>query len=193
MQDTEKGCDVPCSGDKTEVCGGKEGLSVWNLTASEGVPTTTVKQVGYYLSEGCYPASYTSNKKSTQLLTSDHAFTNKTSLTVESCINYCSDADFPVAGVSDGYTCTCASSLPTTVKSLDAKECNLPCVGNSREFCGAYQKVNVYKKDEKSVKEDGKAKNLNEGNEVVVKANGTKLTKREERRFRGVGRSRKLF
>ena len=196
MQDSEKGCDVPCSGDKSEVCGGKEGISVWNLTASV-LPATTVKQVGYYLSEGCYPSNYTSKKESTPLLTSDHTLTNKTAMTVESCINYCSDANFPVAGVSEGYTCTCASSLPSTVKSLDAKECNLPCVGNSREFCGAYQKVNVYKMDENSVNKKGEAKSLDEGNEVVVKANGTRPVKREEgkmeRSFRGVGRSGKLF
>lgn len=185
------GCDSPCSGNKTELCGGKQTLSVYNLTGTTVSPTT-VKQVGFYLYQGCYPASIASGKKISPLLSSDHSISNKTGMTVEACVEYCSDANLPFAGVGDGYNCTCASTLPPAAKTVDLSKCNLPCVGNSREFCGAYQLVNVYKKDTSSVTAGGKAKTSNQDNSVKFPKNGTKSVKRMERQFRG-GRSGRLW
>ena len=190
-----KGCDSACSGNKTEFCGGESTLSVYNLTSST-IPPTPVKQVGYYLLQGCYPASVSSDKKSTTpLLSSDHTFFNKTGMTVEACVEYCWDADFSVAGLDGGYNCTCAKSLPTSgAKTVDLSKCNLPCVGNSREFCGAYQLVNVYEKDSSSVNEDdGEAKTCNQDNSAKFQKNGTKPVKRTEKQYIRGGRSERLW
>ena len=113
-------------------------------------------------------------------------------MTVEACVEYCSDANLPVAGLEGGYSCTCAKSVPASAKTVDLSKCNLPCMGNSREFCGAYELVNVYETDASSVSGDGEAKTCNENNTVEFQKNGTKPVKRTERQLRG-GRSEKLW
>ncbi|KAI4266918.1 MAG: hypothetical protein L6R38_008476, partial [Xanthoria sp. 2 TBL-2021] len=147
------GCNKPCSGNKTEICGGSSRLSVWNYT--EYIPPTTVRQVGTYLSQGCFPEA--SNGR----LLSSSSYTNKTGMTVESCVNFCSGSNSPYAGLEFGQECYCGSSLPTTAQSTDLAKCNMLCKGNNREFCGAQSLLNVYKDTPGSVSAEGVPKTVN--------------------------------
>jgi hypothetical protein len=47
------------------------------------------------------------------------------------------------------------------------------CTGNQREFCGAYQKLLVYKKDLTSVDANGVPKAMNQPNPATITANTT--------------------
>ena len=75
--------------------------------------------------------------------------------------------------MEDGQKCACASALPTAAENEDLSACNVPCVANRREFCGAYGKTVVYVKDTSSVDASGKPKSLGEDNSATIKANGT--------------------
>ncbi|KAL8699377.1 MAG: hypothetical protein Q9201_006035 [Fulgogasparrea decipioides] len=152
-------CNKPCSGNATEICGADNYLSVWNATSAITIPPTTVKQVGYYPLNGCYNATSTA-------LTA--ANTTSNSLTAESCVGYCATQGYSVSGLTNGNTCTCDKSLSTSAQKLDLSECNVRCVANQREFCGAKAKSLVYVQDFSSVDGNGVPKSINQDNSATV-------------------------
>ena len=99
-------------------------------------------------------------------------YTNITSTSVESCVGYCITKGFIVAGLQRG-TCYCDSALGETSKKEAVDACNVPCVGNRREFCGASGKWNVYKQDLASVDSNGVPAAMNLANPATVVANST--------------------
>lgn len=161
-------CNVPCKGNATEICGAKDYLSVWNATEAVKIPPTMVKQVGYYPLKGCYNSTIEGTKTSSPLLAATSTSLPNT-LTVESCVGYCSTLGYAVAGVEDGKTCSCDSKLSTNTTELDLSDCNTLCPSNKREFCGAAKKVLVYVMDVDSVDSQGKPKSLGLKNEATVK------------------------
>ena len=158
----QKSCNVPCTGNNTEVCGGAKSLSVWNSTSAT-IPPTAVKAVGAYALQGCYSGSN---------IVKAASHTSTTGLTVESCVGYCITKGYKVAGVQDGKTCYCDSKLATTAKKESLSSCNVLCAGNRREFCGAYRKYLVYEYDTSSVT-NGVPKAINQPNEATTIANTT--------------------
>ncbi|KAL8717991.1 MAG: hypothetical protein Q9181_008250 [Wetmoreana brouardii] len=153
-------CNKPCSGNATEICGADTYLSVWNATSAITIPPTTVKQVGYYPLSGCYNATAAALKA---------ANSTSSSLTAESCVGYCATQGYSVAGLTNGDTCTCDKSLSTQAQKLDTSECNVRCVANNREFCGAKGKSLVYVQDYSSVDGNGVPKSVNQDNSAGVK------------------------
>lgn len=158
-------CNVPCAGNATEICGAANYLSVWNATEALKVPPTMVKQVGYSPLKGCYNATASStsspllNAASTSLPTTNSA---------ESCVGYCANNGYSVAGMENGSACRCASSLPTTAQLLDLGQCNVVCAGNGREFCGAKGATLVYVMDSSSVDAQGRPASLGQGNQATI-------------------------
>ena len=166
-------CKTPCAGNSSEICGGHDTqgnkfLSVWNST-STSIPATTVKQVGYYVSQGCYSSA----QNAPILKGTTYVSPNGTS--VESCVGYCITKGFAVAGVQ-GKTCYCDSALAKTAQKEATAACNAPCPGNMREFCGAAGKWNVYEKDLASVNAEGVPTSMNVANVAMINANTTALT-----------------
>lgn len=167
----QKFCNAPCAGNSSETCGGIDGsnnkyLSVWNSTSS-AIPPTMVKQVGKYPLDNCY-----SDSNTTRALTGS-TLTKPTTMTVEACVNFCITKNYPLAGLSYGKTCFCGQSLATTAKVIPLAQCNMLCTGNRREFCGAYQKLLVYKEDLTSVDANGVPKAMGQPNLASIKANTT--------------------
>lgn len=141
------GCSKPCAGNATEICGNANLMSVYNLTTYQ--PPTTVNQVGYYVSQGCY-----SEAKSGRLLTGP-SYTNTSGMTVESCVNFCqaSTPTMKYAGLEYAQECFCGSSLPSTATT--ASTCNMLCTGNSKEYCGGSSVLNLYAYNATSVSANG--------------------------------------
>lgn len=159
------GCNMACTGNKTELCGGPSRLSVYNLTTY--VPPTTVKQVGTYLSQGCYQES--SNGR----LLSGKSYTNHTGMTVETCVEFCQASGSAYAGLEYAQECYCGSTLSSSAVTADASKCNMLCTGNSNEFCGASSLLNVYKNTPSSVSSAGTPMTANTLNKAVIKPNTT--------------------
>ncbi|KAL8988607.1 MAG: hypothetical protein Q9169_008526, partial [Polycauliona sp. 2 TL-2023] len=93
-----------------------------------------------------------------------------TTLSAESCVGFCATRGFAVAGMENGKDCACGETLATAADDLELSECNVVCVGNKREFCGAEGKVLVYVKDVGSVDLEGKPESFGEKNEAMIKA-----------------------
>lgn len=94
-------------------------------------------------------------------------------MTVETCVGYCITKSYGVAGLGNGQSCYCGTTLAATVKSVAIEQCNMLCTGNRREFCGAYDKLLVYKYDASSVAANGVPVVVNSNNTASVAANTT--------------------
>lgn len=161
------GCNMPCNGNSSEICGGSLRLSVYNLTTF--VPPTTVKAVGSYVSKGCYKEATNG-----RLLTGP-SYTNATGMSVESCVAYCTAASPTQAYAALEYSkeCYCSNSLPSTATTVDLSACNMLCTGAKREFCGAANRLNVYHSEPSTVSSQGTLVSMNQPNPAVVRANST--------------------
>lgn len=65
------------------------------------------------------------------------------SLTVPKCKNSCFRAGYKFAGVQEGNKCWCGNSIPGERTSSQA-DCNTPCSGDSKTFCGGEGLVQVF-------------------------------------------------
>ena len=173
----QTGCNMVCSGNSSELCGGSSRLSIYNSTSY--VPPTTVKQVGTYVSIGCY------NEASQGRILSGASYVNATGMTVESCVNYCSAAGATYAGVEYAQECYCGSSLPSTATTADASNCNMLCTGNKKEFCGSGGHLDVYQNSPGSVNSNGVPAAMNKANIATVQANTTAPTSAKSKRDEG--------
>lgn len=124
----QTGCDMSCSGDSSMVCGGMSRLSVYNYTMQ--IPTIIVPSVGTYLSKGCY------TEGSSMRALDGFSFTNST-LTAEQCVTTCEGKSFTFAGAEYGSECYCGNSLSSQSTKVADDQCNMPCAGNKRTYCGA--------------------------------------------------------
>ena len=141
-------CDMTCSGDSTEYCGGPNRLNMYQkaisssaASASSGASTavkttstatagpTAVQNVGNYVFQGCY-----SEATNSRALTGA-AYVNST-MTIEMCAADCKG--FSIFGVEYGQECFCGNSLQAgSIKVTNQNDCNFLCPGNATEYCGA--------------------------------------------------------
>lgn len=145
----KSGCSEPCAGNASEICGSANLLSLYNLTSYQ--PPSTVPQVGYYVSQGCY------NEAPNGRLLGGPSYSNASGMTVESCVQFCqaSTPTMRVAGVESAQECYCASTLPGSATAASSSGCDVPCSGNRKEFCGGSGLLNVYEYNATSVSAQG--------------------------------------
>lgn len=130
--DGSVGCDMPCQGNTTEMCGGPNRLDVYqNL---EYVPVVNPNITGYTY-QGCYNEPSGGRALTASMTASD-------SMTVESCAAFCNGTTY--FGVEYGRECYCGGSMPATSTLQAASQCSFTCAGNSSEYCGAGLRLNVY-------------------------------------------------
>lgn len=74
---------------------------------------------------------------------------NGTAMTIPRCLAVC--APYRYAGVEYGRECWCGNALnlagnagATPGANVSDAQCNFPCPGNSSEFCGAGNRLNLY-------------------------------------------------
>ncbi|PVH86433.1 WSC-domain-containing protein [Cadophora sp. DSE1049] len=162
----EGNCNYPCKGDINQICGGNgvgagSGGSYISLfadssrfdgnTTTPGSSTTAPSTpaptggpfvnpgVGGYSSIGCYTESTTG-----RALPNGKTITSKT---VGLCVAACSASNYIYAGLEYGGECWCGSSFTAGSVPTAITACNMVCVGNATEYCGAGSRLNVYQKN----------------------------------------------
>ncbi|KAJ7058518.1 galactose oxidase [Mycena amicta] len=105
------------------------------LKLRQSVPT---KLPGNWTSKGCF----TDNVGGRSL--AGASFVNGTGMTVESCINFCDNKNFILAGVEYGQECYCDNFIGNGGGPTAATDCNMACTGNALELCGAGNRLNVF-------------------------------------------------
>ncbi len=122
---TATDCNMTCSGNSTETCGGSYANSVYKIAATTTPPPSTA-------SLGCYK-----DESSRDL--SDQ--TSLSPVSVETCVSTCKSDGYAYAGVQYGSQCFCGNSYG---KYGTATDCNKACNGNSSETCGGSYANNIY-------------------------------------------------
>jgi hypothetical protein len=113
-------CNMDCSGDSAETCGGTWANSIYKVPAAG--PTSL----------GCF------KDESSRDLADE---TSLSPVTVETCISTCKGAGYTYAGVQYGSQCFCGDSYGEYGAATD---CNMACNGDSAETCGGTWANDVY-------------------------------------------------
>ncbi len=132
----ESFCSYPCTGDKTEICGGSDYISVYQ---DPTFPTVDDSIISDYKPLGCYSEGINGRSlawRQDQLST--------TNLTVEECLFACKDGGYSFAGVEFGQECYCGVVLGNGTLPLASSQCNMACTGNSAETCGGRATLDLY-------------------------------------------------
>ncbi|KAI8196433.1 WSC domain-containing protein [Colletotrichum sp. SAR 10_76] len=159
----DKNCNFDCGGELNQVCGGNgvgtlQGgafISVFadstqwdgNTTTPTPNPTNPTNPtnpsgpvvnpgVGQYVSAGCYTEG-TNGRALPNLV-------NVQTQTVGNCITACAAKAYTWIGVEYGGECWCGNTLATGAIPALAADCSMTCNGNSSEYCGGPNRLNMY-------------------------------------------------
>lgn len=156
------GCNMPCNGDASEMCGGPDRMNLWEWMGPdepEPTPTSTSTppagptgptSVPYpgWSKVGCYTDS-TGGRALSGDLTAD--------VTAESgpmdnrkCVEACAIRGYSLAGTEYSGECFCGVVVGNGHGPADDGEvgCNMPCHGASGEYCGGSNRLTMWKKDD---------------------------------------------
>lgn len=125
-------CNSACLGDSTSMCGSLYQFSIFNLTNSAAKPSSGNKPAGY---QGCHA------RGAGALALSGNSWKPQEPLTVDDCINGCSELNFTLAGLDGGNQCSCGNKFDGG-QDLPASQCPLPCPGNANQTCGGSNGIN---------------------------------------------------
>ncbi|KAK0379024.1 WSC domain-containing protein [Colletotrichum limetticola] len=135
QKEPEADCNMPCSGDSSKACGGSDRLSVF--TNGVAVPVINPGPLGWS-SLGCQ------NDPGPRLLSyRTGVVAGDSKMSVLQCTNACQAAGYSLAGVEYSSECYCDNQL-RNAGSSGFDGCNMLCSGNSSEYCGGPNRINVY-------------------------------------------------
>lgn len=128
-------CNMSCTGDSTEACGGPNRLSVY-MNNNYVIPGGA--SIEGYRYSGCYNDTAASRSLS-------GSYTYSGSMTVEACATFCNGATY--FGVEYYQECYCGNTLAVDSTKQPVTDCSFACAGNSSEFCGGSSRLNLYELD----------------------------------------------
>ncbi|KAI0263983.1 WSC domain-containing protein [Gloeopeniophorella convolvens] len=140
-------CNIPCTGNSTEICGGPLRMSLY----TNGHPQPSVQQEVLVGSDKwVYAGCLTDSAGSRTLLNRAPATFDGFSTAEEAaCVIYCDAMGFFYAGLELGSQCWCGDELGTSATRVNDTNCHIACSGDPThsEFCGGLSSLTVYHKD----------------------------------------------
>ncbi|KAL2199244.1 glyoxal oxidase like protein [Corynascus similis CBS 632.67] len=128
-------CNMACSGNPSEPCGAGGKLSLFHSSAITGPAANP--GVNDYVHLGCYAEGNTG-----RALTYDAGVPGG-DMTVAKCTAACRAANYILAGVEYGGECFCGNTIANGGAPATSG-CSMVCNGDSSEFCGGPDRLNVY-------------------------------------------------
>ncbi|KAI0371431.1 WSC-domain-containing protein [Pilatotrama ljubarskyi] len=128
-------CNMPCSGDADQSCGGSFRIQIYKSPALPG---------GGWALQGCFVDTPASSAFGDPVV--HHTFATNLEL-IDQCIAVCQHIGYPFAGVENGEDCQCSFGFAPGVQQADESECSTLCPlppGDGQEFCGGVQRLMVY-------------------------------------------------
>ena len=124
--DGNTGCDMACTGNAGETCGGPNRLNAY--ASGPG-----------WVQLGCY-----TDQPYQRTLAND--LSPASGLTVEYCLSTCHAAGYAYAGVEYGQECHCGNGFDNGGGPAPdgSAGCSFTCAGNSGEICGGSQRLSMY-------------------------------------------------
>lgn len=139
---TATDCNMACSGNSTEQCGGPNRLNIFTSgKVAPAGPGTNPGPAGW-LFLGCYTDAVNARTLTTGVATTG----GQGALTVALCTSACKTAGYTLAGMEYSGECYCGNSFSNGGGPAPdgLTGCNMPCNGNSSEYCGGSNRLNVY-------------------------------------------------
>ncbi|KAF8577851.1 copper radical oxidase [Ramaria rubella] len=130
-------CSTPCVGNPQEFCGGASRLDLFSNGKTPPPPPITLPSFGLWDSLGCYNDSVNA-----RTLTVGVGVDGP--MTVQLCLDECVASGFPLGGLEFAAQCFCDVQIQNSGAPVTDGGCNMPCAGNSSEFCGGPNRLNVY-------------------------------------------------
>ncbi|KZV88699.1 WSC-domain-containing protein [Exidia glandulosa HHB12029] len=130
-------CNVPCGGNKRQLCGGERGKRILLYKRKNFPPPAVVPKVRRWKSLGCW-----SDDPQTRALHHDGGGSD--GMTVEDCVSTCNKAGLPLAGLEFGLQCFCGNAVLYNHLQISDAECKSPCGGDPTELCGGEGAMNLY-------------------------------------------------
>lgn len=134
-------CNMACTGDGTQACGGANRLSVFHTGQTLNGPGTNPGPPGW-TSLGCYTDSIAERTLVNGVPTPGGG----SAMTIALCTSACRQAGYTLAGAEYAGECYCGNSFSNGGGPAPdgSAGCNMPCGGNISEFCGGSNRLNVY-------------------------------------------------
>ncbi|KAI8231964.1 WSC domain-containing protein [Colletotrichum sp. SAR 10_99] len=134
----QTGCNMLCSGNSTEYCGGGNFINVYKSSA---VPKTASAVPAGWTGQGCLKDNVLGRALGVGMAVAG----GPASMTVESCVAACSAAGYQIAGVEYSQECWCDNQIRNGgVLTLPTDGCNMLYRGNTYETCGGSNRLNIY-------------------------------------------------
>ncbi|KAJ7122651.1 galactose oxidase [Mycena crocata] len=132
-------CDLPCTGDSEESCGGANRLNIFWSGIEPPPPPATPPFIGEWESLGCF-----SDNVDGQGRALINAVDVVGQVSLESCTSACFEAGMPLSGAEFANQCFCGPAIANGGALQPFSDCNMACVGNISEFCGGPNRLTVY-------------------------------------------------
>ncbi|KAB5523167.1 hypothetical protein GE09DRAFT_976836, partial [Coniochaeta sp. 2T2.1] len=135
-------CNMECTGNRWEICGGRSRLNVFEMNATlYKAPTVPTVYAGdsLFSSLGCYTEGNNGRALSSK------SFNDDKNMTAERCQAYCGTA-YAYFGVEWSQECYCGNQLNTGSVPASASDCNSLCSGNKTQYCGGRSRLNIFKR-----------------------------------------------
>jgi hypothetical protein len=140
---TDMGCNMACSGNRTQTCGGGSRLTVFYSGGKPPAGPATNPGPPGWTSMGCYNDSTAARTLSVV----GNIQGGPSNMSVLNCVDACQAGSYTFAGVENGGECYCGNQPDHYGgPSLDSPRpgCTTKCAGNSSELCGGSNRMNFY-------------------------------------------------
>jgi hypothetical protein len=133
---SEADCALPCSGRKSEICGGIHKISIYQDPTFPVVNNSFIDDFQYV---GCF-----SEGTSAPALAWKQGQLNATGLTTQKCLYACKNGGYGFGGVKHGSECHCGVVLGDGSVPVDPSSCNMGCPGAPTQACGGIEALDLY-------------------------------------------------
>lgn len=139
-------CVMTCAGNRTEICGGPNAISIYNNTLAVLPPSATVTPGAgpTPAAAGTYLGCATDPNQSGRALTGA-SYADGKNMTLEGCRAFCDTAGFRLSGTEYSGECYCGNSLVNGGALLqDNATCSMYCSGAQGETCGGPNRLSLF-------------------------------------------------
>lgn len=139
-------CNMACSGNKQQICGGPSAISLFNNTAyTPRIPLSVqVSNSVLFKYQGCFTDQGNPRTLNAYSI-------NQNSNSVDSCAQLCNSKGYSWAGVEYGSECYCSNAGTGSATLKADSECSKPCAANVRQNCGGGMALQVYRASNSTV------------------------------------------
>ncbi|KAH9882217.1 hypothetical protein J1614_001389 [Plenodomus biglobosus] len=160
VSDGDELCNMACSGNATEICGGPDRITVFkyyadaestssgasgaSLTASKSAESASIslpQATGLpnnFTYKGCY-----ADGVGYRIL--NYQQPDDQAMTIASCSEKCAAAGYSIAGMEYSYQCFCDNMVRMGGKPASSEsECSTKCAGNPDQICGGPSRLSVW-------------------------------------------------